>query len=594
MNTITLILRLQICLLFVLAFSSCSPDNEYQTLIEELERDIPELMEKAMIPGSSIAVIKDGKIIWTNDFGVKNTETMEPISKNTVYPAASLTKPFFAYLAMKLVDNGELDLDKPLIEYIPLSKIENMLTHPINEEGFHKEWFNRITARMILSHTSGFSHGFMGVTIPYPLRFEPGIEYQYSGDGYGYLQTVVEHIRNESLETLMLGEVIEPLKMNNSSMIWQKRFKSNIAYGHDMCQTAQNELSKSHSACASASLYSTAEDYAKFILGILNGKDMKEKTIADFLSPQISIEEGVSWSSGFGIDSTEAGNLFWHTGDITTFRHFFIGSIDNKSGLVFMTNSQNGLRIVDDLGKKTFDMEDFQGISSQGYEDYNVPDFKIIHAITSIGKAQAIDVMNELVQSNPEEGENLIRGVGVSLMNCMKFDEAIEILREGIKTYPNSIRLYSAIASVSYRNGEYDQAIDNFQLALNIDKDNNAIRRYLKFVELTKMVLNKDIDSALTYYEKLIDEDPGQFNERNLSRYGNRLLRAGRAQASIGIFKVNLHFNKGSSNANLDLGDAYAMNNETESALMFIRKSLEISPGNQWAKSSLSKLEDNQ
>lgn len=592
MKNIKLISIQLICLCIVVSISSCSTHSEYQILIEELERDIPVLMEKAMIPGASIAVIKDGKIIWNKDFGVKNAETKEPLSKNSIYPAASLTKAFFSYLVMKLVDKGELELDKPLVEYVPKSEIELLLTHPINEEGFHSEWLNQITARMVLSHSSGFSHGFFGVTIPYPIRFEPGTEYHYSGDGYGFLQMVIEQIRNEPLETLMLNEVIEPLGMNNSSMIWQDRFESKIVYGHDICKTPQTEISKSYTASAAAGLYTTTEDYAKYILAILNDTDVKETTVADFLSPQINIGEGASWSSGFGIDSTMFGDLFWHTGDIITYRHFFVGNKNNKSGIIFLTNSHNGLRFVNDLVKKTIGIDGCAGITtSQGYENYNVPDFKLIYAINNLGINQAIDQMNELVQRNPEEGENLIRGVGSNLMNSKKFKEAIGILKEGIQLYPNSIRLYSLIAGVSYRNGEYDQAIESYQFILDIDKEKSIVRRYMKFVELTKIVLDDQLDKALTFYKELLDKDPEQFNERNLSRYGNRLLRAGNVLAAIGIFKVNLHFNETSSNANLDLGDGYLMNNEKELALKYIQKALEISPGNQWAKMSLNRLE---
>lgn len=583
----------QLISILVLSFVliNCRINTENNNLINKLENNIPVLMEKAMIPGASFAAINNGRVIWSKAYGVRNTESLEPVSINTIYPAASLTKAFFAYLVMKLVDNGELDLDKPLIDYIPTSKIEELLTHSIYKEGFNKEWLNKITARMALSHTSGFEHGFFGVAVPYPLLFEPGTQFRYSADGYGYLQVVIEHIRNESLETIMLHEVIEPLKMNNSSMVWQDRYESNIAYGHDMCQTSQSEISKSYLASAAAGLYTTAEDYAKFILGILNGKDIKENTITDFLKPIIKIGKRVSWSSGYAIDSTKFGNLFWHTGDIVTYRHFFIGSRDNKSGIIILTNSHNGLRIANELVKLTFGLE--ESLEIQGYEDYNVPDFKIIQAINNTDKENAIAIMGDLVQNNMEEGENLIRGVGINLMNCKKFEEAIEILQEGFKFYPNSTRIYSAIASVSYRKGDYEKAIDNYQHILDIEKDNNVAWKYKKFVQLTKILIDDDFDNALVYYGKLIQDDQENFNELNLWRYGNRLLQAGRIQDAIEIFKVNLHFNKESSDANLSLGDGYAANNENDLALKYIRKALEISPGNGWAKASLSRLGKN-
>ncbi len=565
--------------------------NTNEILIKQLEADIPILMEKAMIPGSSIALIKNGEIIWSKDFGVKSMESMEPAPTNTIYPAASLTKAFFSYLVMKMVDSGELDLDKPLVDYVPTSKIENMLTHSINVEGFRVEWLNKITARMALSHTSGFMHGYIAVSVPYPLSFEPGTQYQYSSDGYGFLSMVIEHIRNEPLETLMLEEVIKPLEMNNTYMIWQDRFETNIAYGHDMCMNPQNKLSKSYTASPAAGLYTTAEDYAKFVLNIINGQDINKNTILDFLRPQISLGNGVSWSSGFGIDSTMFGDMFWHTGDIGNYRHFFIANKKEKYGLIYLTNSHNGLRIANELSRRAFGIK-CNGLNWQGYENFETPNFKIIQAINKTGKENAFALMKDLVQSNPEEGENLIRGVGNSLMNCMKFEEAIEILKEGIKLYPNAPRLYSALASASYRKGDYDEAIDNFRHALNIDKDNAVYFRYLQYVQLSKTLTVDSFDNALANYSKLINDDPGNFNELNLWRYGNRLLRSGRVKDAIEIFKVNLHFNKESSDAYLSMGDGYAAINENELALKYIKKALEISPGNAWAKQSLNNLID--
>ena len=99
-------------------------DADKKALISELEKVIPQLMKEAEVPGLSIAVIIDGKIIWSRGFGIKNTKTGEPVNDDTIFEAASLTKPFFAYAVMKLVEKGELDLDTPLIKYAPQDYIE--------------------------------------------------------------------------------------------------------------------------------------------------------------------------------------------------------------------------------------------------------------------------------------------------------------------------------------------------------------------------------------------------------------------------------------------------------------------------------------
>lgn len=178
-------------------------DVEKQTLIAELEEVVPGLMEKASIPGLSIAVIRDGEIIWSHGFGIKNTKTNEPVTGSTIFEAASLTKPFFAYFVMKMVESGELDLDTPLIKYAPKEYIEEKyIRHPMDAEGFRRDWFERITARMVLSHSSGLPHG--EPRNPLPIFFEPGTKYKYSADGYEYLQRIVEYLKGESLLRLKL------------------------------------------------------------------------------------------------------------------------------------------------------------------------------------------------------------------------------------------------------------------------------------------------------------------------------------------------------------------------------------------------------
>src|SRR5205823_3170598 len=139
---------------------------------------IEELRLHGEVPGLSIAVIRDGKIVWKHGFGQKNAhpsatgtrdgKTDGPVRDDTLFPAASLSKPVFAYLTLRLVDRGVLDLDKPLYEYLPNQRIEQ------------DERYKQITARMILSHTSGLPN--WGGT-PLRLLFAPGERWSYSSEG---------------------------------------------------------------------------------------------------------------------------------------------------------------------------------------------------------------------------------------------------------------------------------------------------------------------------------------------------------------------------------------------------------------------------
>src|SRR5687767_348334 len=114
-----------------------------KTTIADLENQIPPLMERAKVVGLSIVLVEHGQIIWEQGFGLKNSTTNQRVTPDTVFEAASLTKPVFAYAVMKLSAEGVLDLDTPLSEYLPQPYIPN-------EPRLHL-----ITARHILSHNPG-------------------------------------------------------------------------------------------------------------------------------------------------------------------------------------------------------------------------------------------------------------------------------------------------------------------------------------------------------------------------------------------------------------------------------------------------------
>ena len=129
-----------------------------------------------------MAVIRDGEIFWSGSFGVRNRETNESVDKNTIFEAASLTKTITTAAALKLVERGELDLDKSLAEYLPYPKLAG------------DERYKKITARHVLTHTTGLPNWGN------KLIREPGELYAYSGEGFLYLGRTIAKITGMSLE----------------------------------------------------------------------------------------------------------------------------------------------------------------------------------------------------------------------------------------------------------------------------------------------------------------------------------------------------------------------------------------------------------
>lgn len=177
--------------------------------IQQLEKNIPELMKKDGVPGLAIAVIRGGKTTWVHGFGIKEAQSNQPVMEDTVFEAASLSKPVFTYGVLKLVDQGRLGLDVPLTTYLPKPFVAG------------DERLAKITARIVLSHRTGFPN-WPADDGSVSIYFKPGERFSYSGEGYIYLQRVVEQITGKALNDYMTEAVFTPLGMTSSSYVWRQ------------------------------------------------------------------------------------------------------------------------------------------------------------------------------------------------------------------------------------------------------------------------------------------------------------------------------------------------------------------------------------
>ena len=440
-------------------------------LTSELEAAIPELMQEAGIPGLQIALIREGRVLWHRGFGIKNTQTGETVDERTVFEAASLTKPFFAYLVMKMVEAGELDLDTPLVEYAPREIIEKQyIRHGLDLEGFQKDWFLRITARMVLSHSSGLPHG--GPRRPLPVLFEPGSRYRYSADGYMYLQRIVEHLRGKPLHEIMQEEIIDPLGMEDSCMVWQDRYAEQAAVGHDTFSETSGRHRKRRSAHSAASLYTTAHDYALFVAALMNETGFEHKTIDLMLSPQIDVAEGVFWSLGFGLEDNAAGRAFWQWGDYGIFRNYIMAFKEKGIGVVYLTNSFNGLSIGPELIRLAVGGGDILALSYLGYPLYDSPSVKLGRLAGEQGIAEAREYYLQMRRESPGDlSEQDVNNVGYTLLRAKKFPEAITVFLWNVEAYPLSANACDSLAEGYMESGDTRNAIKLYEQVLTMIPD---------------------------------------------------------------------------------------------------------------------------
>lgn len=315
------------------------------------QSELEALMKEKKVPGLSLVTIENAEVTMHMELGLKNTQKKDLIDENTIFEAASLSKPVFTYGILKLVDNGKLDLDKPLAQYLCYADITN------------DERINSITARMVLTHTSGFPN-WRPKNEVLKIHFQPGERFSYSGEGFLYLQKVVEHISGLSLEEYTQKNVFIPLGITHSSFIWSNERKK--AAGHN---TDGNPIENQREVPQNAAftMHTNPLDYAKFVIAILKEVGLHSKTSNEMLRPQIKVQEGsansiesytgqlsnsVSWGLGWGIQKVEMEDSFWHWGDNGGFKSFILGSKSNKNAIIIFTNGSNGLILISEIIKK--------------------------------------------------------------------------------------------------------------------------------------------------------------------------------------------------------------------------------------------------
>jgi CubicO group peptidase (beta-lactamase class C family) len=311
------------------------------------------LMKEKKIPGLSMVIIENAEIALHLELGVKNSQAKDLVDSETLFEVASLSKPVFTYGVLKLIENGQLNLDKPLAEYLPYSDIKN------------DERVNSITARMVLTHTSGFPN-WRPKNEPLKIHFQPGERFSYSGEGFLYLQKVIEHISGLSLEDFIKKNVFIPLEMNHSTFFWVTDNRK--ASGHNPAGSPIE--TRTGPPNAAFTLHTSALDYARFIIAIFKGIGLKSETINEMFRFQVKVQEGstssidkcpdrfsdsISWGLGWGLQRTKIGDSFWHWGDNQGVKSFIVGFNNRNTAIIVFTNSSNGLSVISEIIQKYLD-----------------------------------------------------------------------------------------------------------------------------------------------------------------------------------------------------------------------------------------------
>ncbi|NQX52689.1 beta-lactamase family protein [Pedobacter panaciterrae] len=337
--------------------------------VDSLRNKILFLMDKAKVKGLELAIFNKNKVVYKEGFGIGNDAAVKLHPSMSIY-GASLSKTVFTVLVLKLVEEGVIDLDKPLQDYLP---------KPIYEYPQKTKWqdnyndlktdtlYKRITARMCLDHTTGFPN-WRWDNSDQKLRvaFMPGSRYSYSGEGMVYLQTIIEKITQKSLAQLMTEKIFVPFNMKNSAYTWLPRFEADYALGYNQEGKAY-EKDKDNEARSPSTLETTLDDYSKFVETLLQGHALKKQSQQEMFRPQFrlrsvtqfgplsqkdtSANDGISLSYGlgWGLLKSPYGWGAFKEGHGDGFQHYCIVFPETGTGIVIMSNSDNGESIFKDI-----------------------------------------------------------------------------------------------------------------------------------------------------------------------------------------------------------------------------------------------------
>jgi len=305
-----------------------------------LIKDIPAWMAEYHVPCVGVGVIEDGKIKWVKNFG--DLQSGHPAPSHTLFNIASQTKPVTAMLTLKLVQMGKWNLDEPLAHYW------------IDPDIANDPYLMKLTTRFVLSHQTGFPNWRSdngGTKLKF--KFEPGTASGYSGEGFEYLRRALEAKFKVSLAVLMETYLFKPLGMKNTQYWSENLDTTRFAMWHDG-QGRRYSTSIQTSVNAADDLITTIEDYSKLGIYAMQLANSGGPVYAEMIKPQRRTKPGNASGLGWGLvdDLPNGVYALQHGGSDIGVRTMAVFLPKSKSGVVIMTNGDNGAFICDRIIKR--------------------------------------------------------------------------------------------------------------------------------------------------------------------------------------------------------------------------------------------------
>ena len=412
---------------------------------------VPELMRHAFVPGVAVGSV-DGTRVTTCTYGATD---------ETVFEAASLSKPVFAWAVMGLVQEGKLDLDRPLSTYVT--------TPYVNDPRGAL-----ITARMVLTHRTGFPN-WRRRGGDLDIRFDPGSRFSYSGEGFIFLQRAVEAITGENVDAFMRRTVFDPLGMPASSYFWQRAYETTKTTPHDDAgNPVEGRRPQEHQAAA-ATLHTTAGDFSRFLSAMLadpRGMFVRQTAAPVNCSHCVNRPDPgpdspiISWALGIALLRHEGREYVWHWGDNGPFKSYVLADPVTKQGAVVFLNGAAGLTIAGDIISSAVPAlapAAHVPLEWTRYDRWDSPPRVAFRQMLEQGVSAA---------SSVDLPEDRMNALGYSLLRTGKKEEAVAIFRRNTERFPQSWNVWDSLGEGLAELGRREEAIAAYRRSLELNPEN--------------------------------------------------------------------------------------------------------------------------
>ncbi len=443
-----------------------SQENNYFTSsgreikISDFNKEVNQMINNVGITGLSLAIIEDNKVVFNNFYGNEIASNKKEINHKTVFEAASLTKMYLVYVVHQLVHEGKIDLDKPMHEYLVHKDLE------------HDTRYKQITARMILSHSSGIENWrWNNNKEVLEILSNPGEKFVYSGEGFEYLAKVVEHILDESYQEFVNKRIIQPLQLRNTYLRYEKGKENSLADEQPSNYTDGYNIFgekvkkwKNYRTIPASGAHTTAEDYGKFLTFFFEENNLPKERIDDLVKPIVGVGNGkypLYMGAGYFMILNEENKIVSFSGNNNGFRSELFYSIPEKRGFVFFTNNDNGKLITQALNKLSVNFNIDFLFEDSFFEQYPSTALNFQKIYRKEKSADKLLLELEKTKSSGGLTANTLNELG-ELFKNKEPELSMKLFQENIKLFPENPNQYGLLASIYLNNKEYKLAYDYF------------------------------------------------------------------------------------------------------------------------------------